>query len=193
MTDPARHMVPVVASREDSEAAHRELRRDRRCPPLDPDVANEVLLMIASGTRITHLADLPNMPPYAVINAWRAEHAWFDEAVVQASEAHAEDMLYQTLEIADDQTRSPACREVSIRARQYAQKVLNRKRYDPATRVEVTEGRDARTISNAELERLVATLVVEPAGDPGSPPAGATGGVETKQPSTNPPPSKPFF
>ena len=113
--------------------------------------------MIDAGTPLSAIGDIAGMPPYWVVNLWRKESAEFDELIVAASEARAERMLDETIIIADDVGRSPACREVSIRARMQAMKVYNRKRFDPALKVEV----EARTqvgdsMTTAELERLVA-------------------------------------
>ncbi len=170
-------LVPSVPDPEARRAARMANRADRFAPPLDPDTAELVLMHLANGVRITQLDAVPGAPPYAVVNAWRNAHPWFDEACVQASEANAERMLYDIIEIADDQQRAPACREVSIRARQWAQRVLHRKRFDPAVKVEVSESRAADTLSNAELERIVAQAIGP--GLPGEPPAGATGGAKT--------------
>ena len=135
----------------------RYVRDLRRAPPIDWDVAEQVAMMIDAGTPLSAIGDIAGMPPYWVVNLWRKESAEFDELIVAASEARAERMLDETISIADDVERSPACREVSIRARMQAMKVYNRKRFDPALKVEV----EARTqvgdsMTTAELERLVA-------------------------------------
>ena len=113
--------------------------------------------MIDAGTPLSAIGDIAGMPPYWVVNLWRRESPEFDELIVAASEARAERMLDETISIADDVERSPACREVSIRARAMLAKVYNRRKYDPATRIEV-EGRvtvgDGMT--TAELEAIVA-------------------------------------
>lgn len=134
----------------------RYVRDLRRSPPIDWDVAEQVAMMIDAGTPLSAIGDIAGMPPYWVVNLWRKESAEFDELIVAASEARAERMLDETIEIADDVKRSPACREVSIRARMAAMKVYNRKRFDPALKVEV----EARTqvgdsMTTAELEALV--------------------------------------
>lgn len=128
----------------------------RRSPPIDWDVAEQVAMMIEAGTPVSAVGDIAGMPPYWVVNLWRRESPEFDELIVAASEARAERMLDETITIADDVKRSPACREVSIRARQQAMKVYNRKRFDPATRVEI-EGRVlvGDSMSTQELEALV--------------------------------------
>jgi hypothetical protein len=133
-----------------------DLRNLRRMPPIDWDVAEQVCMMIEAGTSISKLGDIAGMPPYWVVNYWRREHPEFDAAVVAASEALADRMMEATIEIADDVQRSPACREVSIRARQFAMRVLNRRKYDPATRVIVDDVRQVGDgMSTAELEALV--------------------------------------
>ena len=134
----------------------RYVRDLRRSPPIDWDVAEQVAMMIDAGTPLSAIGDIAGMPPYWVVNLWRKESAEFDELIVAASEARAERMLDETISIADDVARSPACREVSIRARMQAMKVYNRKRFDPALKVEV----EARTqvgdsMTTAELEALV--------------------------------------
>lgn len=134
----------------------RYVRDLRRAPPLDWDVAEQVAMMIDAGTPLSAIGDIAGMPPYWVVNLWRRESPEFDELIVAASEARAERMLDETISIADDVERSPACREVSIRARMAAMKVYNRKRFDPALKVEV----EARTqvgdgMTTAELEQLV--------------------------------------
>ena len=135
----------------------RYVRDLRRAPPLDWDVAEQVAMMIDAGTPLSAIGDIAGMPPYWVVNLWRRESPEFDELIVAASEARAERMLDETIEIADDVERSPACREVSIRARAMLAKVYNRRKYDPATRVEI-EGRVTvgDSMTTQELEALVA-------------------------------------
>lgn len=134
----------------------RYVRDLRRTPPIDWDIAEQVCMMIEAGTAISRLEDIAGMPPYWVVNYWRREHPEFDAAVVAASEALADRMLEESIGIADDVARSPACREVSIRARQFAMRVLNRRKYDPATRVIVDDVRQVGDgMSTAELEALV--------------------------------------
>ena len=134
----------------------RYVRDLRRAPPLDWDVAEQVAMMIDAGTPLSAIGDIAGMPPYWVVNLWRRESPEFDELIVAASEARAERMLDETISIADDVARSPACREVSIRARVLLAKVYNRRKYDPATRVEVTDARVVGdSMTTAELEALV--------------------------------------
>ncbi len=125
-------------------------------PPFDPDVAAEVLESLALGRRITAIGSTPGLPAYWVINCWRSMVPEFDELVVQASEAGAEKMLWDTLEIADSTDRSPGCREVSIKARLHAMKVLNRKRFDPAVKVDLGVSRtNPDDLTDAELAQIV--------------------------------------
>lgn len=147
---------PLFPAWEDRREARRDMRRMRRAPPLDEDSADHVLTCLAEGLPIMQVAALPGLPAYAVINSWRRQYPEFDAACVQASEAGAEKMLWQTIEIADDTSRHPACREVSIRARQHAMKVLHRKRFDPATRVaELQAERMADELSDDQLAQMV--------------------------------------
>ncbi len=133
-----------------------DLRTLRRMPPIDWDVAEQVCMMIEAGTAISKLGDIAGMPPYWVVNYWRREHPEFDAAVVAASEALADRMLEESISISDDVQRSPACREVIIRARQFAMRVLHRRKYDPATRVVVEDPRQVGDgMTTAELEQLV--------------------------------------
>lgn len=126
-----------------------------RHPPLREADALAVVQALSRGMRITSIGESGLFPPYWVINDWRARYPEFDEACVRASEAAADDLMAETIDIADDQSRAPACREVSIRARHAAVKVLNRKKYDPATRVEVAGiVREADDLSNAELAAI---------------------------------------
>lgn len=132
------------------------LRDIRRTPPIDWDIAEQVVMMIEAGTPISRIGDIAGMPPYWVVYSWRRESQEFDDLITAASEAKAERIMEEVIGIADDVARSPACREVSIRARAMLAKVYNRRKYDPATRIEV-EGRvqvgDGMT--TAELEALV--------------------------------------
>lgn len=132
------------------------LRDLRRTPPIDWDIAEQVVMMIEAGTPISRIGDIAGMPPYWVVYSWRRESPEFDELLVAASEAKAERIMDEVIGIADDVERSPACREVSIRARVLLAKVYNRTKYDPATRIDV----QARVqvgdgMSTAELEALV--------------------------------------
>ena len=132
------------------------LRDLRRTPPIDWDVAEQVVMMIEAGTPISRIGDIAGMPPYWVVYSWRRESQEFDDLITAASEAKAERIMDEVIGIADDVERSPACREVSIRARVLLAKVYNRRKYDPAVRVEV----EARTLvgdsmTTAELEAMV--------------------------------------
>lgn len=174
MTDHDNALRPFQPDAEARDRTHRDLRLLRKAPPLDPDSADHVLTCLAEGIPIMRVAAMPGLPPYALINSWRRQYPEFDAACVQASEAGAEKMLWQTIEIADDTARHPACREVSIRARQHAMKVLHRKRFDPATRVaELQAERMADELSDDQLAQMViegqARRVEAGEGDPDSP------------------------
>lgn len=135
--------------------AKRELRQLTRNPPLRADDAIQVLKALASGLRITAIGEIAGLPPYWLINLWRSEHPEFDELCVQASEAGADSLAWECLEIADNDDRLPANKALSIQVRERMAKVLNRKKYDPATRVEVTQAaRDGDDLSNAELAAI---------------------------------------
>lgn len=132
------------------------IRDLRRTPPIDWDVAEQVVMMIEAGTPISRIGDIAGMPPYWVVYSWRRENPDFDELITAASKAKAERIMDEVIGIADDVQRSPACREVSIRARAMLAKVYDRAKYDPATKVELT-GRVqvGDGMSTAELEALV--------------------------------------
>lgn len=168
-------------------------------PPFDPELAEKALAMIQAGTALTELDDIAGMPPYATVNYWRRSNPDFDAAVVAASEAKAERLADEILQIADDQSRPPACREVSIKARMAMMKVYNRKKYDPATRVEVgVTARVGDGVSDAELEAEVARQrrrVIEGEARrlaPGSPPQSDPGGLSGEAPSPTAPPQIPI-
>lgn len=150
-------MEPLRPAGDDVAAAtRRDLRMLRRAPPLDPDSAEYVLTCLAQGIPITKVGNMPGLPPYAVIHSWRRQSPEFDAACVQASKAGAERMLWQTIEIADDVSRHPSCREVSIRARQFAMRVLDRIRFDPGAKVhELETARMADELSDEQLARMV--------------------------------------
>ena len=150
MTDPSREL-----SDHPTAVARRELRRLMRCPPLRPDDAEKVLAALATGQGITEIGDTPGLPAYWLINLWRREHPEFDELCVAASEAGADALAWESLRIADDDERSPANKALSISVREKLSKVLHRKKYDPATRVEVAGiVREADDLSNAELAAI---------------------------------------
>ena len=151
-------MAPLRRTGAAVAATRRDLRMLHRAPPLDDDSADYVLTCLAEGIPITRVGAMPGLPPYAVINSWRRQYPEFDAACVQASEAGAEKMLWQTIEIADDTERHPACREVSIRARQHAMKVLHRKRFDPATRVAELQ---AERMADELTDDVLAQMVIE--------------------------------
>jgi hypothetical protein len=154
---------------EDREDTRRELRQIMRAPPLDADSAEHVLRCLANGMGITAIGNTAGLPAYWIINSWRRHYPEFDAACVQASEAGAEKLMWDTVAIADDVNRHPACREVSIRARSNVMRVLHRKRFDPATRVaELVGQRMADELSDADLARLV--LEAQRAGEGQAPP-----------------------
>lgn len=136
--------------------AKRELRELTRNPPLRADDAIQVLKALASGLRITKVGEIAGLPPYWLINLWRSEHPEFDELCVQASEAGADALAWECLEIADNDDRLPANKALSIQVRERMAKVLNRKKYDPAVKVEVS-GSVARAddLTDADLAAVV--------------------------------------
>ena len=142
------------------------LRRLMRCPPLRVDDAERVLRHLAEGTGIVEVGNTPGLPAYWVINLWRAEYPEFDELCVSASEAGADALAWENVEIADDDTRSPANKALSIQVRERLSKVLNRKKYDPAVKVEVTgNARAADELSDAELAAIARRSAVRTAVD----------------------------
>ncbi len=149
-------MAPLRPTGDAVAATRRDLRALHRAPPLDPDSAEHVLTCLAQGIPVTRVGNMPGLPPYAVIHAWRRQSPEFDAACVQASKAGAERMLWQTIEIADDTSRHPSCREVSIRARQFAMRVLDRIRFDPGAKVQELEAqRMADELTDDQLARMV--------------------------------------
>ena len=135
--------------------AGRELRELIRCPPLRADDAEKVLIALAGGLGITTIGSIPGLPAYWVINLWRREHPEFDELCVAASEAGADALAWENVEIADDDARSPANKALSIAVRERLSKVLHRKKYDPAVKVEVTgNARAADELSDADLAAI---------------------------------------
>lgn len=158
--------------------ARRELRALIRCPPLRADDAEKVLTALASGLGITTVGDMPGLPAYWVINLWRAEYPEFDELCVAASEAGADALAWENVEIADDDRRSPANKALSIAVRERLSKVLHRKKYDPAVKVEVTGNvRAADELSDDELATIarrsarasaVDAVIVQPSDGDGS-------------------------
>ena len=150
MADPSRELSDHPRA-----VAGRELRELIRCPPLRADDAEKVLIALAGGLGITTIGSIPGLPAYWVINLWRREHPEFDELCVAASEAGADALAWENVEIADDDARSPANKALSIAVRERLSKVLHRKKYDPATRVEVAGiVREADDLSNAELAAI---------------------------------------
>ena len=135
--------------------ANRELRELVRCPPLRADDAEKVLTALAGGMGITTIGSIPGLPAYWVINLWRREHPEFDELCVAASEAGADALAWENVKIADDDERSPANKALSIAVRERLSKVLHRKKYDPAVKVEVSgNARAADELSDAELAAI---------------------------------------
>jgi hypothetical protein len=136
--------------------AKRELRELIRNPPLRAEDAEAVLLALASGMRITAIGETPGLPPYWLINLWRTQCPDFDELCVQASEAGADALSWGNIAIADDDKRTPANKALSIAVRERMAKVLHRKKYDPAVKVEVSQaaGR-ADDLSDSELAAMV--------------------------------------
>ena len=150
MTDPSRELSDHPRA-----VAGRELRELIRCPPLWVVDAEKVLTALAGGLGITTIGSIPGLPAYWVINLWRREHPEFDELCVAASEAGADALAWECLEIADADGRAPADKALSISVREKLSKVLHRKKYDPATRVEVAGVvREADDLSNAELAAI---------------------------------------
>ena len=169
MADPSRELSDHPRA-----VAGRELRELIRCPPLRADDAEKVLVALAGGMGITTIGSIPGLPAYWVINLWRREHPEFDELCVAASEAGADALAWENVEIADDDARSPANKALSIAVRERLSKVLNRKKYDPAVKVEVTgNARAADELSDADLAAIarradrrgaVDAVIVQPSG-----------------------------
>ena len=120
--------------------ANREIRLAIREPEFDPESAQRVVELLARGIGLSTIGDLSGFPAYGVVNFWRARYPEFDEACVLASQAGADALAWECLEIADTDGRAPADKALSISVREKLAKVLHRKKYDPATRVEVTAG-----------------------------------------------------
>lgn len=140
----------------DGDTENRSLRSLRLSPPMRAEDAEHVLTALANGMRITHIGSTPGLPAYWVINLWRSEYPEFDELCVAASQAGADKLAWETIEIADADGRAPADKALSIAVRERMAKVLNRKKYDPAVKVEVTQGvQAADKLTNAELEAMV--------------------------------------
>ena len=140
--------------------ANRELRELRRHPDFDSEAAIRVLrLLSVGGVGISEIGKLPGFPDYWVINDWRNRYPAFDELVVQASQAGADALMFECLPIADRigvwKDVGTADRALSIQVREKLAKVLHRKKYDPATRVEVTAGvGQADALSDDELAAI---------------------------------------
>ena len=133
--------TPVrVLSDHPTAVLRREMRLDRREPPFDADLATDILDMLARGVGLGAIGEIAGFPAYGVVNFWRARYPEFDEACVLASQAGADALAWECLEIADTDGRAPADKALSISVREKLAKVLHRKKYDPATRVEVTAG-----------------------------------------------------
>jgi len=169
----AEHVAERLAEDERRRALRAEMKEERLHPPFDEEAALSVVQALSRGMSITAVGDSALFPAYWVVNDWRTRYPEFDEACVRASEAAADGLAAEVIEIADDKTRAPACRAVSIDARKWAVKVLNRKKYDPATRVELTgnSGR-ADDLSDDQLAAMVrarsrSTAITVPA-DPDS-------------------------
>lgn len=134
----------------------RELRLAIREPEFDADAAERVVLLLARGIGLTAIGDLAGYPAYATVNFWRARYPEFDEACVLASEAGADALAWENVAIADDDTRSPANKALSIQVRDRLSRVLHRKKYDPAVKVEVAASAGkADDLSDAELAAIV--------------------------------------
>lgn len=134
----------------------RELRELVRCPPMRADDAEAVLVALATGRGIVAIGETPGLPAYWVINLWRTQHPDFDELCVLASQAGADSLAWECVDIADDDERSPANKALSIGVRERMAKVLHRKKYDPAVKVEVSAGAgQADELSDAELAAVV--------------------------------------
>lgn len=156
--------------------ARAELRELVRSPPLRADDAEKVLRALASGIGITSIGSMPGMPAYWLLNLWRREHPEFDELCVLASEAGADAMAWENIRIADDDERSPANKALSIAVRERMAKVLHRKKYDPAVKVEVSGGlvaadeltdADLAAIARRSSRRDAVDAVMVPAVDEG--------------------------
>jgi hypothetical protein len=155
-----------VLSDHPTAVVRRELRLAIREPEFDPEAARRVVELLARGIGLSTIGDLSGFPAYGVVNFWRARYPEFDEACVLASEAGADALAWENVTIADDDTRSPANKALSIQVRERLSKVLNRKKYDPAVKVEVTgNARAADELSDAELATIARRSAVRDAVD----------------------------
>lgn len=151
---------PILTDPEERRLIRAQMREESRNPTFDPEVAENVVQALASGMGITAIGSTAGYPAYWVINFWRASVPEFDEACVRAAEAYAEQLAYEVVPIADGiaighSDRSTADRSLSVQTRFSAIKFLNRKKYDPAVKVNVSHGLvDADAASDAELARV---------------------------------------
>lgn len=154
------NLSPTLTDPEERRQTLADMRELTRNPPFDDELADSVIKALASGMGITAVGSTAGFPAYWVINHWRATVPSFDEMCVRASEAYAEKLAADVIDIADGvaighSDRSTADRALSISARQWAVKVLNRKKFDPAVKVTVSHGLvNADEASDAELARV---------------------------------------
>lgn len=148
----------------------RSLRSLRQHPTFRPDDAIRVLRALSVGMRITKIGEDAGMPDYWVINDWRNRYPEFDELCVAASQAGADALMFECLPIADRlgdwANVATADRALSIQVREKLAKVLHRKKYDPAVKVEVTgNARAADELSDGELATIARRSAVRDAVD----------------------------
>jgi len=120
-----------------------------------PEIGQTVARYFAAGYTFGEIAELgPWAPTAGVISSWRAEYDDFDKLITSKEKAHADALIDQTIDIADndwDHKRAA----VRIKARQFKASKLNRDKYGEKVEVNHTLGLDMGALLAEAEKRLV--------------------------------------
>lgn len=124
--------------------------------PYSPEIGQMIAQYFAAGYTFGEIAELgPWAPTAGVISGWRAKYPEFDKLICANEKAHADALIDQTIDIADNEWDHKRA-AVRIKARQFKASKLNRDKYGEKVEVNHTLGLDMGALL-AEAERRLVT------------------------------------
>lgn len=114
----ASNAIPVAASAIRFEVAY---------PAIDLRMADQVIEAFRAGLTERDIGKIAGLPAKGVVRYWRSISPEFEAACADAAEENADGIVAGMMGIADDVSRDPACRKVSLEHRRWLAGVLSKK------------------------------------------------------------------